>query len=111
MRSRRVRWMLWLGAVFAAFTAAQLLVPLTDREFWRPVVVASTVFAFLAFAFDTVRWALMSVPAFVLTVAGLNYFRIHRRDPAGIAVLVATIVLNGIVLWIRLRGRQTRVHA
>ena len=110
---------LGLGAVFAGVTAATLailFVPLVAREFWLPVALASAVFAFIAFAFNSVRWAGPATTGFVLTMMGFNYSRLHATEPDGIAVLVTTLVVNAVIAWVRWgrwgtkRGQPHAIH-
>jgi hypothetical protein len=107
----KIKLMLWLGAVFAAFTCAVVFTPLTQTPLWGPVVIASTVFAFLAVAFGTARWAAISIPGFVLTAIGFSYFRLHAGDPSGIAALVATLIPNVVIGWMRLRRSRANLNA
>ena len=110
----KTKVMLWLGSVFAAVTAGLPILfftPASDHAFWGSIVGGSTVFAFLAFSFGTVRWALVAVAGFVPTVLGLTYFRFHASEPGGIGVLAVTVALNALVVWMRLRRRRTGLHA
>jgi hypothetical protein len=92
----KTKVLLWLGGVFAAVTAAMLFrVPGGDNQvWWGPVVIASAFFAFYAVSFGTSRWALTAIPGFILTVAGISYFRFHHADPMAWAVLAAVVALG-----------------
>ena len=104
-----VKVMLGLGAFFAG-PAAAVLLPRSERDMWAPVIVGSVVFAYIGFAFGTVRWAVVSVPMFVVSVIGFNYFRLHATEPSGIAVVIATIVGNSILSWVRFRKKPADSH-
>src|SRR5712691_9088813 len=101
----KTKVMLWLGAVFASVTIAALFGPLFRPEM-ETVLIAGTVFTFLAIAFAPTRWWIVAVPGFMLTVMGLQYFRVHRSEPEGLTVLVVTLALNAIVLWFRFKKRR-----
>ena len=107
----KIKAMLWLGGVFAAFTAAVVLAPASGRGLWGPIVLSSTMFAFLAVAFGSARWALIAIPGFVLAVAGFTYGWLHRGEPIGLVVLVATVAVNLLIVWLRTRKHGDMQHA
>lgn len=87
--------------------AALLLVAAgPDQKFWPTIVIGTAAFAFMAFAFNPVRWAAVAVPGFALSLLGLNYFRVHPTEPAGLAALAATIVGGSIYVWVNTRKRR-----
>lgn len=94
----KTKVLLWLGAVFASVTAALLFRAPTggSEAWWGPVVIGSAFFTFYALAFESSRWAMTAVPGFVVTVAGISYFRFHRNEPIAWAVL-ATVVALGLL--------------
>jgi len=70
------------------------------------ILLASIVFASVAFAFGTPRWALGAIARFVPTVSGIAYFRYHPREPLGIAALGVTLAVASTLLWMRRRSRR-----
>ena len=102
--------MLWIGTVCAGLSAAVIVAPpASSPSFWTSTaILGSAAFAGVAFAFGTVRWAIVSVPVYVITMGGVALFVSHRSEPLGVSGLVAAVAANAVFAWTRLlKNRHT----
>ena len=104
---RKTRIMLFIGTVSAGLSAALIFAPpAANPSFWTSTaILGSASFGYFAFAFGTVRWATVSVALYVATMGGIAFFT-HRSEPLGVLGLVAAVVANGVVKWVRLQSNR-----
>ena len=107
---RKTRIMLFIGTVCAGVSAALIFAPpAANPSFWTIAAIqGSASFGYHAFAFGTVRWAIVSVPVYVATMGGVAFFVSHRSEPLGVSGLVAAVAANAVFAWTRLlKNRHT----
>ena len=105
---RKTRIMLFIGTVCAGLSAALIFAPpAANPSFWTSTaILGSASFSYFAFAFGTVRWAIVSVALYIATMSGVVFFVSHRSEPLGILGLVAAVAANAVVAWVRLQSNR-----
>ena len=105
---RKTRIMLFIGTVCAGVSAALIFAPpAANPSLWTTAaILGSASFGYYAFAFGTVRWAIVSVPLYVITMGGVALFVSHRSEPLGVLGLVAAVAANAAVAWVRLQNNR-----